>query len=100
MARHADRAARRKFAGIMSMGKPSATRARACSRNTAISRSFGGSPSITQRLRGPARRLPRMVAQSDDGYPGVYSYLAINTSPDAVRGPGSSLAAGSTFSRR
>jgi hypothetical protein len=35
---------------------------------------------------------PGMVA--DDGYPGSYSYLAVDTSPDAVTGPGAGLRAG------
>ncbi len=35
---------------------------------------------------------PGMVA--DDGYPGVYSYLAVDTSPDAVTGPGAGLRGG------
>jgi hypothetical protein len=34
---------------------------------------------------------PGMVA--DDGYPGSYSYLAVDTSPDAVTGPGAPLRA-------
>jgi hypothetical protein len=34
---------------------------------------------------------------ADDGYHGVYSYLAIDTSPDAVTGPGSSPTSGSSL---
>jgi hypothetical protein len=43
---------------------------------------------------------PGMV--SGDGYPGTYSYLAVDTSPDAVAGPGAALRAGNrlTVSRR
>jgi hypothetical protein len=37
-----------------------------------------------------------MVA--NDGYPGVYSYLAVDTSPDAVSGPGAGLRATGTSS--
>ena len=35
---------------------------------------------------------PGMV--TDDGYPGSYSYLALDTSPDAVTGPGAGLRGG------
>jgi hypothetical protein len=35
-----------------------------------------------------------MVPESDDGFPGTYSYLALDTSPDAVSGSGASLKAG------
>ena len=34
---------------------------------------------------------------SRDGYPGTYSYLAIDTSPDAVTGPGAALRGSSTL---
>lgn len=34
---------------------------------------------------------PGMVPESEDGFPGTYSYLAVDTSPDAVFGPGASL---------
>jgi dienelactone hydrolase len=34
---------------------------------------------------------PGMVPAADDGWPGNYSYIAIDTSPDAVIGPGASL---------
>jgi dienelactone hydrolase len=37
---------------------------------------------------------PGMVPHSGDGYPGNYSYIAIDTSPDAVAGPGRSLRGG------
>jgi dienelactone hydrolase len=36
-----------------------------------------------------------MVAASSDGYPGTYSYAAIDTTPDAVHGSGSALKPGS-----
>ena len=38
---------------------------------------------------------PGMVG--DDGYPGVYSYLAIDTSPDALSGPGADLSSGGSL---
>lgn len=31
---------------------------------------------------------------ADDGYPGPYSYLSVDTSPDATSGPGARLAGG------
>jgi pimeloyl-ACP methyl ester carboxylesterase len=34
---------------------------------------------------------PGMVPEADDGYPGNYSYLSIDTSPDAVRGPAAAI---------
>jgi dienelactone hydrolase len=34
---------------------------------------------------------PGMVPEADDGYPGSYSYLSIDTSPDAVRGPAAAM---------
>ena len=37
---------------------------------------------------------------ADDGYPGSYSYLAVDTSPDAVAGPGAALRATTGVSRR
>ena len=37
---------------------------------------------------------PGMVPESDDGFPGTYSYLALDTSPDAPSGPGAPLKAG------
>jgi hypothetical protein len=33
-----------------------------------------------------------MVPAGQDGYPGDYSYVAIDTSPDAVTGPGAAVA--------
>jgi dienelactone hydrolase len=33
-----------------------------------------------------------MVPANQDGYPGTYSYVSIDTSPDAVTGPGAALA--------
>ena len=39
-----------------------------------------------------------MVA--DDGYPGTYSYLSIDTSPDAAAGPGAALRAGNRLTVR
>jgi hypothetical protein len=39
-----------------------------------------------------------MVA--DDGYPGDYSYISIDTTPDAVTGPGASLRGGSELVAR
>jgi hypothetical protein len=32
-----------------------------------------------------------MVARADDGFAGDYSYVKIDTTPDAVRGPGAAL---------
>ena len=43
---------------------------------------------------------PGMVPESQDGFPGTYSYLAVDTSPDAVSGPGASLRASSRLSPR
>jgi dienelactone hydrolase len=40
---------------------------------------------------------PGMVPESQDGFPGTYSYLAVDTSPDAVIGPGASLSATSSL---
>jgi len=37
---------------------------------------------------------PGMVPESDDGFPGSYSYLALDTSPDALSGPGAQFKAG------
>ncbi len=34
---------------------------------------------------------PAMVPQAHDGYPGDYSYVSIDTTPDSVAGPGQSL---------
>jgi hypothetical protein len=39
-----------------------------------------------------------MVPTTDDGYPGTYSYLAVDTSPDSVVGPGASLRSSSSLS--
>ncbi|HSC04231.1 MAG TPA: hypothetical protein VLC49_12950 [Solirubrobacteraceae bacterium] len=39
---------------------------------------------------------PGMV--TDDGYPGSYSYLAVDTSPDATVGPGAPLRSTSRLS--
>ncbi len=41
---------------------------------------------------------PGMVPQTDDGYPGDYSYIAIDTSPDSVSGAGQALRAGNAMS--
>jgi hypothetical protein len=38
-----------------------------------------------------------MVPESQDGFPGTYSYLAVDTSPDSVTGPGASLNATSSL---
>jgi len=40
---------------------------------------------------------PGMVPESGDGYKGNYSYVSIDTSPDAVTGPGAPLKASSTL---
>jgi len=40
---------------------------------------------------------PGMVPESQDGFPGTYSYLAIDTSPDAVTGTGAWLSATSSL---
>jgi len=39
---------------------------------------------------------PGMVPTGDDGWPGNYSYFSIDTTPDAVSGPGASLRDGNT----
>jgi dienelactone hydrolase len=46
----------------------------------------GGQPVDCEDLRDACSAL-----SSDDGWPGTYSYLAIDTSPDAVAGPGAPL---------
>jgi hypothetical protein len=43
----------------------------------------------------PSDGCPGMM--TGDGYPGVYSYDAVDTSPDAVTGPGASLRAASSL---
>ncbi|HTU85666.1 MAG TPA: hypothetical protein VMF57_08850, partial [Solirubrobacteraceae bacterium] len=40
---------------------------------------------------------PGMVPESEDGFPGIYSYLAVDTSPDSVSGPGAALQASSSL---
>jgi hypothetical protein len=40
---------------------------------------------------------PGMVPASADGFPGSYSYATIDTTPDAVHGPGSALEPGSSL---
>jgi hypothetical protein len=41
-----------------------------------------------------------MVPEADDGWPGNYSYIAIDTSPDASVGPGQGLRGGATRTGR
>jgi hypothetical protein len=40
-----------------------------------------------------------MVPEADDGWPGNYSYIAIDTSPDASVGPSQGLRGGATPQR-
>ncbi len=83
IARQANRAPRLKLAGIMSAGNPSAARCRACSRNTEISSSPGGSPRVSHRITRSRFQRTHARTSSRAGW----SSLERRLLPEAVEDP-------------